>query len=283
MASEAAASSTYEYAVFRYERETHPAIPVGVALWGENGDGVYLRFPQADEQISGLRGARARQVVDTAAAQVQRWVRERSLPYLPADVPPTANRWWRHLASLMEFGVTVSEPLAIDCTRPDEEIEALFEAVVAPRTTEASARLRVDGALTRALGDIAPRFETGGSLTGYCGKPVKVRRLYRGPSKYVVAEGVNLASPERAEEDADALASRLLRAAEGSDLPVEFLIGYIASPEGLNGEDVYVRWLEHKLDTKAHDLVQQRDEFRRAAEEATLPLQPSLLEAVGHV
>ena len=112
---------------------------------------------------------------------------------------------------------------------------------------------------------------------------MKVRRLYRGPSKYVVAEGVNLASPERAEEDADALASRLLRAAEGSDLPVEFLIGYIASPEGLNGEDVYVRWLEHKLDTKAHDLVQQRDEFRRAAEEATLPLQPSLLEAVGHV
>jgi len=280
MASTVVASSTYEYAVFQYVREPYATVPVGVALWSQNGDNVYLRFVHADEEVSGLRSGRARQIVRTAAAQVAGWVRQRSLPYLPSGVPPTANAWWRHLASIMEFGVAVSEPLAIDCTRPAEEIEALFEAVVSPTTAEASARLRVDGVITRALGDVAARFETGKALPGFGGKPVAIRRLHRGPTRYVVAEGVNLAS-ERAEEDADALASRLLRVTEGADMPVEFVIGYISSPEGLNGEVVYVDWLQHKLNTRPYDLVRQEQQFRRAATAATAPLQPTLPEVVG--
>jgi hypothetical protein len=276
MTSEAAKSSTYRYAVFRYEREPHVSIPVGVALWSEGGESVFLRFPEADERVSGISNSRQRQVVITAASQVEAWVAEGELPYLAPEAPPTSRRWWSHLATIMEFGVGVTEPAAIDCVEPEEEVEALFEAVVGPEMEEQARAVRVDGAISRALGELTDRFQASQSICGFGGKPVTVRRLYRGPEKHVVAEGVNLASPSRAERDADALASKLLRLAEGASERCEFLIGYISSPEGLNGEAVYVDWLEHKLQVRAYDLLRQRSEFHAAAEAAAAPLQPSL-------
>ncbi len=60
----------------------------------------------------------------------------------------------------------------------------------------------------------------------------------------MILDGVNLASSS-AETDADALVSRLQRVleAQGRDaMDVRPLVGYLASPNGLNGE-----WIEHKL------------------------------------
>ena len=147
---------------------------------------------------------------------------------------------------------------------------------MAPQTEEDKSTVRVDGAISRALGGLTSRFETGKSLRGFGGKPIAIRRLYSGPEGHVVAEGVNLASPGRAEQDADALASKLLRLKEGTTDDVKFVIGYISSPEGLNGEAVYVEWLEHKLQAPAYDLLRQQSEFHDAAQTATRPLQPSL-------
>ena len=278
MISEAVNSSTYRYAVFHYEREPHVIEPVGVALWSEGGERVLLRFPEPDERLRGITNARQRQVVMTAASQVERWVAQGELPYLEPGMPPTSHRWWSHLAAIMDFGVGVTEPSAIDCVEPEEEVEALFEAVVGPEMEEHKTTVRVDGAISNALGGLTDRFQSGQSIRGFGGKPISVRRLYRGPEKHVVAEGVNLASPTHAEHDADALASKLLRLAEGASGKVEFIIGYISSPEGLNGEAVYVEWLEHKLQAPAYDLLRQKSQFRAAAEAAAEPLQPALPE-----
>ena len=276
MTSTAVNSSMYRYAVFHYSRDRYPDQPVGVALWDDTGERIFLRFPQEDERVSGVSAPRQRQLIMTAASQVERWIDAGGLPYLPRGISPASKRWWSHLADIMEFGISVTPPSAIDCVNPEEEVEALFDAVVGPETGEHKGAVRVDGAISRALGRLTDRFQGGQSISGFGGQPVSVRRLYRGPEKHVVAEGVNLASPRRAERDADALASKLLRLAEGSSKNVDFIIGYISSPEGLNGEAVYVDWLEHKLQAPVYDLIRNQRGFQSAADAATKPLQPSL-------
>ncbi len=81
-------------------------------------------------------------------------------------------------------------------------------------------------------------------------------------------EAVNLAATT-AETDTDSLVSRLLRVREASDFGVgqkriAVMVGYLASPEGLNGEAALRDWIEKKVDAQTFDLINQEGQFRDA-------------------
>ncbi len=77
-------------------------------------------------------------------------------------------------------------------------------------------------------------------------------------------EGINLATSQ-AEVQADATVSKLLRLRSGLDRDCSILVGYLASPEGINGESVLLRWLEERTGALALDLMKQRADFHTSA------------------
>jgi hypothetical protein len=92
----------------------------------------------------------------------------------------------------------------------------------------------------------------------------------------VIVEAVNLAL-RTAEKDADALTSRLQRIQEGeTERQIRFVLGYIASPGGLNGEPAMKEWLEHKTGTHAYDLDREAGAFHFSASDAVADLDDPL-------
>ena len=78
----------------------------------------------------------------------------------------------------------------------------------------------------------------------------------------LIVEGVNLAG-STARKDADALVSRLLRIRAGSaELTTRFVIGYLASPGGLNGETHMREWMKDQITGDVYHLNTEREQFR---------------------
>jgi len=151
MQPQAVSHSTCRYTVFRYVTDhVHGmSVPVGVAIWRRDRDEVHLRFIRDNETVRGAASAEARQLIRTTEMRLKRWLTEGGLPYAGKDIHPSSDEWWQVLADLLALRTQVGRPLAIDCVKPSEEIEALFEAVVAPR---ASARARAGRAGGRPHG-----------------------------------------------------------------------------------------------------------------------------------
>jgi hypothetical protein len=192
---------------------------------------------------------------------------DEGLPYATQELRPYEDAWWLHAAELLRFRVRLSEPRAVQCRNPEAEFESLFEAVVRPRRSLGQRRVRINAALSKALGpDLRRKFSTGGKVSGFGARDVPVLLLYRTDARMVIAEGVNLAA-STGEQDADALASRIQRIKEGPHNGLRFLLGYLASPGRLNGEAVLKEWLERKSETRVYDLVAEAEEYRRATEQ----------------
>ena len=83
---------------------------------------------------------------------------------------------------------------------------------------------------------------------------------------WVVIEGINLAT-NQAELLADATASKLMRLRAGLREECDVMIGYLASPEGLDGEQVLVDWLRERAEAQVFDLMKQRKDFLAAADQ----------------
>jgi hypothetical protein len=158
---------------------------------------------------------------------------------------------------------------------------------VQPRIPPQQRAQRIDTAIRRALGEsIAGRFEAKARVPGYRGRLVTVKRYARGADEDVVLDGVNLAL-KTAEDDADALTSRLLRVRHNPEQrPVRFVLGYLGSPSGLNGEAVLKEWLEDRLGCRLYDLERESERFRDQAAGAiedrdapVLPLFPDVAPA----
>lgn len=76
-----------------------------------------------------------------------------------------------------------------------------------------------------------------------------------------------LAMEKRRADDADALASRLLRIREGMiDSHLSVVVGYMASPGGLNGEADMRDWILEKVTPDVYDLSSESEQFKQAAE-----------------
>ena len=81
----------------------------------------------------------------------------------------------------------------------------------------------------------------------------------------MVIEGINLATSQ-AEIQADATVSKLLRLRSGLGGDFSILVGYLASPDGINGESVLLKWLEEQTGALALDLMKQRADFHTEAD-----------------
>lgn len=271
MFSVAADPSTHSYFVFRYVTDPTRAmsVPAGVALWETGTPNVLMRFIEDDEAVTGVSSAEARQFIGLTEQGIRKWVDVGQLPYQPEGMSPHTTEWWNHMRELLAFKVSLSEPLPIDCVDPIEELEPLFEAVVGPRAIGVK-RHRIDGLIANALGATLSRFDVNQPVSGYRGRHVTVRRLCSMPGRQVIAEGVNLASPDNAERDADALTSRMLRVREAADqTETHFVIGYQSSPSGLNGETALKEWIESRLRIRLYDLLREKDAYQQMAAELT--------------
>jgi hypothetical protein len=198
--------------------------------------------------------------------KVQHWVETGQLPYAEGHLPPYEDRWWRHVRDLLIHRVRLSEPRPIDCREPEQELEPLYESVVAPHRPAREQRTRIDGETRKCLNHLADRFKARQELPGYGGRAVPVLRAYHGARGWVVIEGINLATNE-AETQSDATASRLQHLRAGLTEGCEIMVGYLASPEGLNGESVLVQWLRDRTGAKTFDLMKDREDFHATADQ----------------
>jgi hypothetical protein len=163
--------------------------------------------------------------------------------------------------------VQLSEPRPIDCRDPEDEIDLLYESVVAPHRHAKESKARIEGQIRKCLGQLAEEFRGRQRLPGFGGRAVHVQRVYRGQKRDVIVEGVNLAGAQP-DQHVDALVSKLMRLIEGPEKKCTFLVGYLASPHGLNGEAPLVEWLERKTAAKTFNLKTQREDFHEAARQS---------------
>lgn len=259
-------ATSFNYALFTFAVDDAAAVnvPVGVALWSPQRPWVGLRFVKPRERLIRFHWHEHYPYVALIQEKIRGWMESGSLPYGPEPLAPHQTQWWTHLREVLIHRIRLSEPRPIDCSDPDQEIEPLYEAVVAPYLAPREQRARVAGEIRRCLDDLARKFKPKQEFTGYKQRKVRVMRAYDGPSSTVVIEGVNLANAQ-AEQHSDAVVSRLLRLKAGWNKRLDVLVGYLSSPEGLNGEHVLVDWIEEQTGAKAFDLLSQRDQFRQEA------------------
>ena len=151
---------------------------------------------------------------------------------------------------------------------PDAEIEALFEAVVQPRQTLQRRSERIDSAIKRALGEWAEHIPPRQSVSAFGGATEQIQRGLETDRGVLLVEGVNLAAP-RARKEADALVSRYMRIrAAYPKRTVRLIVGYAASPGGLNGEAHMCDWIREKVTEEVFDVVSQNAELQEAAADA---------------
>lgn len=268
-------SSSYSVLTFVTNELSRTEIPVGVALWNscDADDGVQLRILSGADRLPGFK-QEWMPYLDLVSTQIHGWLHEKHLPYDTDNLEPRDDAWWKHLRNLLVHRVRVSEPKAIDCRDANEEADLLFEAVVRPQKSEDERRHRVDRVLTESLGNLSKKFSRG-SVSGFYGRPVPVKRFLQDGTKLLVLEGVNLASGD-AEKETDALVSKLLRINEVRDESssseskiggkMVALVGYLTSPGGLNGEAALVKWIEQKAGARTFDLIRDKDRFAGTVE-----------------
>jgi Protein of unknown function (DUF3037) len=261
---------SFSYAVFSFvtDKPRGASLPVGVVLWSPEKHWVQMRLVAEGERLTGLDPHKDLPIVRLVHDQIQRWIGTGDLPHMTDVRSPYSDRWWRHVRDLLVHRVRLSEPRPIDCRDPEQELGPLYEAVVGPHRPATERRTRIDGEISKCLNHLASRFRSRQRIPGFKGRDVSVLRAFHGQRGWVVIEGINLASRE-AEGQVDATASRLMRLQAGVHEDCEVMIGYLASPEGLNGESVLVDWLREQTRARTFDLLKDRKEFLAAADELT--------------
>lgn len=269
--------STYSCATLRFliDADRDVTIPAGVILWNNDGSWHQFRLPFEDEQVPDLP-AKAGAYLSVVKSQIEGWIRSGHLPYEAQSLKPLSHEWWEHVQKLLQHSVRLDAIRLLDVIDPEEEIETLFEAVVHPRVSRRQKAERIDRAVTGALGTLSRFFTSRAKVTGFGGRKVKVLRHAANQQRMVIVEAINLASRD-AELDADALFGRLsrIRAAQ-SQQEVRFVLGYLASPGGLNGEKALKEFIETEIEAPMFDLDRQKDEFQEAALRESEPLDSSL-------
>jgi hypothetical protein len=249
------------------------SVPVGLFLWNESESKLLHRFPKDGERLEGTTVAHALPYIEAAVEDIASWSKLPVLPFASAPIKPLSIDWWSHVSQLMHHGIKIDPPKVIDVRTPVEEIDSLFDYYVRPIVPRVKRRSRIDGYVSRALGPHLSRtYRRSVPVPGYKGRRITPLRAYRVPGKEVIVEAVNLAG-RNAEDDSDQLTSRIRRIRAGASeqptrLEVSFVIGYLASPEGLNGEEALKSWIEEQGGVTTFNLEKEKDEFRRAAQES---------------
>jgi hypothetical protein len=134
----------FRYAVFSYEHESEP-IPVGVAIWSEEGRIHKLKMLGRDDQLRGFNSDLSWRFLALAEDQLKYWERV-GLPY-GEGAKPWSDAWWKVVRGLFVHQLRLSESRTIDTDEPSKAIGALFESIVAPHRSESTPQQRIDGVL----------------------------------------------------------------------------------------------------------------------------------------
>ncbi len=127
-------------------------------------------------------------------SDLKEWVREKKLPYGADGLAPAADGWWHHVGKLLRHQIWLSAPKPIDCRKPEEELEPLYESIVAPYRPVKAQRSRLAGEISRCLNGLSKKFKARKKLKGFGGRDVEVLRAHEGRKGTVVVEGLNLAT-----------------------------------------------------------------------------------------
>ena len=240
-------------------------VPVGVVAWDSDREWFEIRTITDEERVTGI-SPQARQFGRIVVEQLSRWAEKQSVPYADGNLFPWQAEFWSAASKVLTTAIRLDEPKAIDPSYESQAaLEALFEAVVQPKQPRAQAGRRVDGAVRDALAAYAGFFESRPEVSAFGGAREQVLRRAANPTGEVIIEAVNLAAANGRTE-ADALVSRLKRIeAAHSSRPIVFLIGYIASPGGLNGETHMRDWMRKQVTQDVYDLIADRAVFQERA------------------
>jgi hypothetical protein len=265
-------ASSFSYTVFRYVKDAQRdfTIPVGLALWSDDAKFVQVRLVRAEDKVSHLSKIDDLPYIELSSRKLAHWIAEGALPHQRSQLSPYADNWWRHVRDLLIHRVRASEPLPVDCKDPNAEIEPLFRSIVRPEIAE-DGQVRIDSALGRALGQgLANRFRRG-VVAGFAGKPVHLMKVLEGELGDVVIDAVNLTLSD-ASDRADEVVGKLHRARlNGHGLSPKSrelvaIVGYLASPEGLNGEAYLKEWIEQGGNAQTFDLRKDAEHLRAAVQ-----------------
>lgn len=256
-------SDSFNYAVIRYlsDADRGITVPVGIVLCNTDQNSLRFRFPKPEERIPEIPLVTAQPFLQLAQAKIEAWHRSGELPYTTGPLAPLSEAWWEQVRKLMAFRVQIGAVQTLDCIRPEDEIETLYEAVVHPQVSQRVSRRRIDGALKQALGNLSSHLQRNQTVPGFRNRRVSVARCLADERRTLVVEALNFAARD-AEKDADAMTSKLERISEAKQ-DTRFVVGYLASPAGLNGEGVLKEWVEHKMHIKLFDLTREEIQFRQ--------------------
>lgn len=262
MPLEAVTDSSFRYATLRFlvDADRDITIPVGVMLWNASKNWWALRIPRTEETIHGVSMTQARPYLEAAQHKLSTWIERGKLPLSPEPLDRLSDEWWTHAQKLLKHSIRVGPIQSVDVNEPQSELDTLFDAVIKPEVNERARARRVDGAVTRALGELAPYFRRT-EIRGFGGRPVRGLRHASDGRTIVVVDAVNLAAAT-ADYDVDALRGRARRITAGNEMRnVKMLVGYLASSGGLNGERPLKDFLESELGVHLYDLDRERSGF----------------------
>lgn len=242
------------------------SIPVAVVAWDSVRQWHDVRFPEDRETITGLSQERAH-LVEFTKKQIRKWASEESTPYYSESAAPWETAFWDGIRRALTAGVRLEKPRPLDAESLQEgDVDALFDAVVQPKVEDEERQRRIDGLVRDALGELTTKIEARHPVSAYGGAEEEVMRGITGSDGTLVVEGINLAG-RNARRDADAVTSKVMRIREANNgrRPVKAIIGYRASPNGLNGESHMRKWLKEKVTPDVYDLTRQRELLEDAA------------------
>jgi hypothetical protein len=266
-------SEAYSYTTIRYltDPDRNIDVPVGIVLCNTDQGRLFFRLPQEEERITNVPSATAKASLELAKTKIEHWLMTGNVPYAKQPLTPLSEAWWEQVRKLMQFRVRIGTIQPIDCQRPEEEVESLFEAVVKPQVSAQARAARVNGAVTRALGNqLASQMVYRKPVSGFRNRKISVLRHLEDARHLVVVDAVNLAATT-AEEDTYALISKLRSIRyqnEGTNRGTSFVVGYLASPAGLNGEASLKDWFEQDAGVPMFDLTRQATVFRERVQDA---------------
>ncbi|MEZ4416169.1 MAG: hypothetical protein R3E10_10440 [Gemmatimonadota bacterium] len=246
-----------------------PPEPVGVIAWDSSRRWFDVRLLDQKEVPPGVPKNRLA-LAKVAARDLQTWASKRRVPYSTSSAEPWTGEFWSAVHRFLSSGVRADAPAAMQRMHdPAEEFPLLFEAVARPR--KSATRRKIAGYINEALGKpLRSRLLARPTMGAYRGRDEVVARAAVGTSAAVLIEGVNLAH-QTGRRDADALVSRLERIIEGQrgHRELTILVGYLASPGGLNGESDMKAWIEERVaDGGTFNLISQDAQFRDATQKA---------------
>ncbi len=236
-------------------------MPVGVAAWDAERGWHQVRVLHDEESVRGLP-QHLRLLIEMVVQNLDRWATAGSVG-AQQGLKPTESFFWDAVRGRLSSAIRLDPPKALEPTPdPDMGIDTLFDAVVQPRRKLAVEFKRIDGAVSSALGQLTNKLQGRYEVRAFRDAKESVLRAAKSDSGMVVVEGVNLAG-STARKDADALVSRLLRIRAGSEgSTTNFIVGYLASPGGLNGEGHMREWMKERVTPDVYDLNTEREQFR---------------------